>query len=327
MLAFFFLISPMISLSRHCAPNFLTKLFLCLALFSLIVHSNSIAQKDFFQPSQNYNNGRVNGVVITEAIAGAAVTFGLNYLWYKKFPHSKFHLFNDNAEWLNMDKVGHATTAYNIAAIESDIFHWAGVKRVPAAAIGSLTALSFMTMIEILDGHSAKWGFSIGDMLANISGCLLFQGQQWMWNEQRIGLKFSYHYTMFAKYYPQELGSNWSERILKDYNGQTYWLSFNLGSFMSSKSDFPKWLNASVGYGADGMLGARDNPSEANGQKIPEFKRYRQFYFSFDTDLYRINNVSDFSNMLLKLNRTFKMVSPTLEWNKEDGAKWYWLYY
>lgn len=184
-----------------------------------------------------------------------------------------------------------------------------------------------MTMIEILDGHSSKWGFSIGDMLANLSGCLLFQGQQWMWNEQRISLKFSYHYTMFAKYYPQELGSNWRERILKDYNGQTYWLSFNIGSFLSSKSDFPKWLNASIGYSAEGMIGARENPKEMDGLQIPEFKRYRQFYFSFDTDLYRVNNTSDFADMLLKFNRTLKMPSPSIEWNEEQGVKWHWLYY
>ncbi|HVM88751.1 MAG TPA: DUF2279 domain-containing protein [Puia sp.] len=301
--------------------------FLVIAIISLFFSSDLFAQRDFFQPSSNLNQGRINGVVIAEAVGGTLVTIGLNYLWYRKFPHSQFHLFNDNAEWLNVDKVGHAATAYNIAAVQSDIFRWAGVKPVPAAAIGSLTALGFMTMIEILDGHSAKWGFSIGDMLANVSGCLLFQGQQWMWNEQRISLKFSYHYTMFAKYYPQELGKNFRERLLKDYNGQAYWLSFNIASFLPATSSFPKWLNASVGYGAEGMIGARENPGEINGKTIPDFKRYRQFYFSFDTDLYRINNTSDFANTLLKFNRTLKLPFPAIEWNRTEGTKWHWLYY
>jgi hypothetical protein len=317
----------MILLVRHKEHALSIHCFFILTLFSLFIYSTTIAQNDFFQPSQNYNAGRIRGTVIAEAVAGTAVTFGLNYLWYKKFPHSRFHFFNDNSEWLNMDKVGHATTAYNIAAIQSDIFHWCGVRSGTAAVIGTLTSFSFMTMIEILDGHSAKWGFSKGDMLANIAGCLLFQGQQLMWGQQRISLKFSYHQTLFAKYYPQELGSNWRERILKDYNGQTYWLSFNIGSFMSSKSDFPQWLNASVGYGAEGMIGARENPKVINGQAIPDFKRYRQFYFSFDSDLYRIRDVSEFSTTLLKINRTFKMIFPTLEWNNENGTKWHWLYY
>lgn len=296
-------------------------------LISLLLNNNVSAQKDFFQTSTTYNPVRVRGVVIGEAVLGSVVTLGLNYLWYKKFPHSQFHFFNDNNEWLNMDKMGHATTAYNIANIQSDILHWGGVKPGISALIGSLTSLGFMTMIEVMDAHSEKWGFSKGDMLANLAGVVLFQGQQLMWGQQRISLKYSYHKTIFAKYYPQELGSNAAQSMLKDYNGQTYWLSFNIGSFISSKSDFPKWLNFSAGYGAEGMIGAVKNPTEMNGKKIPEFKRYRQFYFSFDTDLYRINDVSPFANTLLKLNRTFKMIAPTVEFNEVDGVKFHPLYY
>ena len=46
--------------------------------------------------------------------------------------------------------------------------------------------------------------------------------------------------------------------MLKDYNGQTYWLSANLKSFFK-KSNVPTWLNISVGYGAEGMFGATEN--------------------------------------------------------------------
>ena len=226
-----------------------------------------------------------------------------------------------------MDKAGHATTTYNIAAIQSDILHWGGVKPGTSALIGTLTSLGFMTMIEIMDGHSDKWGFSKGDMLANIAGCVLFEGQQLMWGQQRISLKYSYHHSLFAKYYPQELGRTMAQRMLKDYNGQTYWLSVNIGSFLPGNSGFPPWLNLSAGYGAEGMIGAVKNPKEVDGHSIPEFKRYRQFYLSFDTDLYRINNVSPFANTLLKLNRTFKTAAPALEWNAEQGAVWHWMYF
>jgi hypothetical protein len=110
--------------------------------------------------------------------------------------------------------------------------------------------LGYLSIIEVLDGFSSKWGFSPGDMIANIAGTALFAAQQRGWNEQRIAMKFSYHGTIYPKYYPDELGKNWISRIIKDYNGQTYWLSLNLKSLMSSKSEFPGWLNASVGYGA-----------------------------------------------------------------------------
>ena len=283
--------------------------------------------QDFFEPAQKYDPGRVRGIVISEAIAGTLITVGLNYLWYKKFPHSPFHYFNDNNEWLNMDKAGHATTAYNIAAIQSDLLHWAGVKPGISALTGTLTALGFMTMIEVMDGHSTKWGFSKGDMLANLAGCVLFEGQQLMWREQRISLKWSYHQTLFAKYNPGELGRNLPQRMLKDYNGQSYWLSFNVGSFLPGRSDFPKWLNLTAGYGAEGMLGGVTNPTEVDGKPVPEFTRYRQFYFSFDTDLYRVEGTSPFANTLLKFNRTLKTPAPALEWNKVNGLGWHWLYY
>ncbi|MDP4150351.1 MAG: DUF2279 domain-containing protein [Bacteroidota bacterium] len=293
----------------------------------LLCSLTHVVAQDFFEPSLTYNPGRVRGVIITEAVAGTVITVGLSYLWYKKFPHSRFHFFNDNNEWLSMDKAGHATTAYNIAAIQSDLLRWAGVKPGISALAGTLTGLGFLTMIEIMDGHSVKWGFSKGDMLANLAGCALFGGQQLMWGEQRISLKFSYHQTLFAQYYPAELGRNLPQRMLKDYNGQSYWLSFNIGSFLPGRSDFPKWLNLSAGYGAEGMLGGVTNPSTVDGKAVPSFTRYRQFYFSFDTDLYRVDGLSPFASTLLKLNRTLKMPAPALEWNKIQGLNWHWLYY
>ena len=145
-----------------------------LSLAILLLTKDPLTAQDFFKPSVQYNPGRVNGVVIAEAAIGTVVTIGLNYLWYKKFPRSRFHFFNDNNEWLNMDKMGHATTAYNVAAIQTDLLRWGGVRPGVAALAGTLTALGFLTMVEIMDGHSVKWGFSRGDMLANLAGCMLF---------------------------------------------------------------------------------------------------------------------------------------------------------
>jgi hypothetical protein len=74
-----------------------------------------------------------------------------------------------------------------------------------------------------------------------------------LWKEQRITPKFSFHTTQYAQYRPNVLGSSLAEQMLKDYNGQTYWLSVNLHSFYKG-SKIPKWLNLAIGYGANGML-------------------------------------------------------------------------
>ncbi|HEY4334605.1 MAG TPA: DUF2279 domain-containing protein [Puia sp.] len=299
----------------------------CLSFALLALLLSSARAQDFFKQSPTYNPGRVTGTILVESAIGVAVTIGLNFLWYKKFPHGKFHYFNDNNEWLQVDKVGHAATAYNVAAIQTDVLRWGGVRPGTAALIGTATALGFMTMIEIMDGHSVHWGFSKGDMFANMAGCLLFEGQQLMWGQQRVSLKFSYHGTIFPQYYPAELGSNLPQRMLKDYNGQTYFLSFNIASFLPGSSNFPRWLNLSVGYGAEGMIGAFKNPTEINGKPIPEFRRYRQWYLSFDTDLYRIDGLSPLAATLLKTNRTFKTPAPALEWNEVNGFKFHPFYY
>jgi len=299
----------------------------CLSFALLALLLSSARAQDFFKPSPTYNPGRVTGTILVESAIGVAVTIGLNFLWYKKFSRGKFHYFNDNGEWLQVDKVGHAATAYNIAAIQSDVLRWGGVRPGTAALIGTATALGFMSMIEVMDGHSVHWGFSKGDMFANMAGCLLFEGQHLMWGEQRVSLKFSYHGTIFPQYYPAELGGNLPQRMLKDYNGQSYWLSFNIASFLPGSSNFPRWLNLSVGYGGEGMIGAFKNPTEVNGKPIPEFRRYRQWYLSFDTDLYRVDGLSPLAATLLKTNRTFKTPAPALEWNAVKGFQFHPFYY
>jgi hypothetical protein len=46
--------------------------------------------------------------------ASASSVVGLNSLWYKDYPRSNFHFFNDSKEWMQMDKFGHVFSAYQI---------------------------------------------------------------------------------------------------------------------------------------------------------------------------------------------------------------------
>jgi hypothetical protein len=226
-----------------------------------------------------------------------------------------------------MDKMGHATTAYTIGAVQYDLMRWCGVHNDASIAIGSLTAIGYMSIIEVLDGFSSKWGFSKGDMLANLIGTALFAGQQKGWGAQRISLRFSYHASIFPQYYPQELGTSWISRILKDYNGQTYWLSFNMAGFLPGSSGFPSWLNLNLGYGAEGMIGARSNPASLNGKAIPEYKRFRQFYLAPDIDLNRVSSANRPYVTAAYLTRFLKFPTPAVEWNTESGWKLHPFYY
>src|ERR1035438_9614518 len=226
------------------------------------------------------NSGRLTGVLITQGTLYLGSLGGLYYAWYKGYPQSSFHLFNDNGEWLQMDKCGHTLTAYYISRVGYESYILSGVERKKAIWFGGLLGLAYMANIEILDGFSSQWGFSIGDMTANTLGCIIFIGQQLAWDEQRFVLKYSFHQTDYAQSRPDLLGSNLIQQMIKDYNGQTYWLSGNISSFLPKGTRFPKWINISAGYSAEGMTGATTNSSAYKGQPIPEYTRYRQFFLS-----------------------------------------------
>ncbi|MBE2246110.1 MAG: DUF2279 domain-containing protein [Candidatus Competibacteraceae bacterium] len=267
---------------------------------------------------------RLPFVLSTGASVFAGSITGLNYLWYEGYPRSSFHVFNDNHEWMGMDKAGHAYTAYVSGAICSDLLRWAGVKRKTAIWTGGTAGFVYLSAIEILDGFSEQWGFSWGDMIANASGSALYITQQLLWDEQRFQFKFSYWPSEYPKQRPELLGSNFAENILKDYNAQTYWLSCNIWSFLPNRNQrkFPKWLNVSVGYGANGMLGGAFNP-------IPfeHIQRYHQFYLSLDLDLTKIPTRSKAVRTLLKTLNYIKFPAPTLEFTTHPDypVRFHWL--
>ena len=244
-----------------------------------------------------------------------------NNTWYKDYPKTSFHTFNDNGEWLQMDKVGHGWASYNAGRASAAMWVWAGVKPKKAAWIGGLSSTVYMTVIEILDAHSSQWGWSWGDMAANLFGSGLFISQQVGWEEQRIQFKFSFDRKTYSDSTLNErsddlFGSGWAERMLKDYNGQTYWLSANLRSFFPG-SNIPPWLNVAIGYGADGMFGGYHNVwiDEETGLPVnrTDIKRYRQWFLAPDVNFSKIKTNSKGVKLLLGILDAFKFPTPSLE--------------
>jgi hypothetical protein len=267
----------------------------------------------FLTPSDSLNRPRLNTIVLSEASIGAITLLGLNQLWYADFERSKFHTINDNSAWLQMDKLGHVFTSYQLGKYGSHLLNWSGVSERDQLFYGATLGFSFLTAVEVLDGYSKEWGFSWGDILANGSGTGLYIGQELLWKEQRIALKYSFHQTKYAKQRPDKLGETYLEQTLKDYNGQTYWLSANLHSFFK-ESKIPKWLNVAVGYGAEGMLtGTKD----VDNQVLTSNERYRQYYLSFDLNLSKVSTNSKLLRSILDVFNMIKIPFPTLEFNKK----------
>ncbi len=286
-----------------------------LVLLPILTYSQSKLDH-FLTPSDTLNKPRRNAVVVSEATIGTITLVGLNQLWYSDFERSKFHTINDNNEWLQIDKLGHAFTSYQLGKHGAQLLNWSGVSKKNQLLYGATLGFTFLTAVEVLDAYSEEWGFSWGDILANGAGTGLYIGQELLWNEQRIALKYSFHHTKYAEIRPDKLGETYLEQILKDYNGQTYWLSVNLHSFFK-ESKIPKWLNVAVGYGGNGMLsGVKDidNPLLTSNQ------RYRQYYLSFDLNLNKIRTNSKLLRSIFDVLNMIKIPFPTLEFNKKGAV-------
>ena len=278
----------------------------------------------FLTPSDTLNFKRQNTVIVTEAALASATLIGLNQIWYADYPQSEFHFINDNNEWLQMDKVGHMYSAYHLGRFGSEALKWSGADSKKQLIYGAGIGFVFLTAVEVLDGYSAEWGASSGDIIANVSGTALFVSQELLWKEQRITPKFSFHTTQYANLRPDKLGTSLNEQILKDYNGQTYWLSVNLHSF-AKESKIPKWLNLAFGYGAEGMLFGNVKDEIPFSDENPE--TYRKFFLSFDIDLAKINTKSHFLKTIFSVFNTIKIPAPTLEYSANKGFKAHGFYF
>ena len=293
---------------------------------AIVLLLSSKAKSQILEPDTVLHKNRLYWVAGIEGSLWAGSLVALNYAWYKDYKSDDFHTFDDSKEWMQVDKLGHMTTTYYVGKVGYDMLRWSGVSEKHSILYGGSLGFLYMTSIELFDGKSSGWGFSWSDMAANAMGSGLFMGQQALWGEQRMFMKYSFHTTEYAQYRPDLLGSTFSEQMVKDYNGHTYWLSANIYSFLDKESSFPKWLNVAVGYGAEGMLGGFENPDEVNGVPIPEFDRYRQYYLSLDVDLTRIHTRSKFLRGLFNVISFIKIPMPTVEFS-EKGTKFYPLYF
>lgn len=297
---------------------------LCLLLLHCSLRSQ-LANSDlsFWDRSDSLNKTRLNTVLISEGVLLAGTYTLLGSLWYSKEDLSAFHFYNDAGNWQGVDKVGHTMTAYMVGDIGLNLMRWSGTSRNTAIWTGGTLGLVFLTGVELFDGHAAEWGFSWSDMAANILGTGLLIGQEYLWKEQRITMKWSYHSTEYPTYSPDLLGKNAYESIIKDYNGHTYWLSFNINSTMGWEQ-WPTWLNMAVGYGADGMISAKYDPVIYQNTG---FNYQSQFYLAPDIDLRKLKVKSGFLRSALHVLNYLKFPMPALQINQDGQARFYPLYF
>ncbi|MEY5132145.1 MAG: hypothetical protein RLZZ198_149 [Bacteroidota bacterium] len=259
-----------------------------------------------------YVRKRITHAVLCSSAAGSLLA--LNQVWYAPYTTEKFHFFNDANQWMQMDKFGHVFTGYLLTNEVNRVHYWAAGKRQPW--VGAVYALSFLSALELMDGFSTGWGFSGSDMLANGVGVGLAFSQDHFFNRKLIIPKFSFSRSAYAVFRPEILGNTYAEQLLKDYNGQTYWFSAPIATFLNLPKGF-KWICISLGYGCDAKLVGSQNAW--NG-----FNARRQIYLSLDIDCSSLAPRHPKLNKVLSHLNWIKIPFPSLEFSS-DRTRFHWI--
>ena len=91
--------------------------------------SNHQITKSSNQLTTKQINRRVKIIAATNIIGYGAALGGLYAAWYKNYPQTNFHTFNDMPEWKGMDKIGHAYGVYAESLASMELWRWTGVSR------------------------------------------------------------------------------------------------------------------------------------------------------------------------------------------------------
>lgn len=264
-------------------------------------------------------------VIAIESAYYLTAIFVMQKIWYKDKKLVPFHFYDDTEGYLQVDKFGHAFGAYLESYLAYQYLRKSGVSKTKALIYGGSLGLILQTPIEIMDGIHEGYGFSWSDMAANGIGSGLVVGQELLFNEQIVKYKFSYWESRYSQNANGFLGVTKIDRLLKDYNGHTYWFSMPINKIIPNHK-IPSWLNIAVGYGANGMYGENENISNYQGVNIPSTVRYRQYLLSLDIDLTKIKTNSKALKAIFQGLSFIKLPFPSLEFNSKGEVKGYWLY-
>jgi hypothetical protein len=270
---------------------------------------------------------RVLGFTIL-GLYGIAVT-GLYFFWYKRSKLSAFHWFDDKGEWNQIDKAGHIFGGYFQTIWGYELLRYSGLSNNQSALIGAILGMSIQSSIEGMDGFSSKYGASRSDLGANLTGALIAASQYWIWEEQRILLKYgydgnkSYEKGELADRAGELFGNGPLDKGLKDYNNMTLWASVNPSKFYPGI--YPKWLCYSIGYSAENLYGGFENKwidKDNKRHDRTDLPRMRVLNFSLDADLPQLSPNSTKQELaVLKMLNIFKVPFPRIQ-HKWEATKY-----
>lgn len=304
-----------------------TRLLPLLLALRLVAASEAHAQDSI----PNGDSLRLKKGTVLRAAAYTSAYYATSLLvlgktWYRDRAVVPFHFYDDNAAYLQVDKLGHAFGSYVYSYLGHRYLLRTGHTRRESLLFGATLGFVLQAPVEIMDGIHEGYGFSWGDIAANAAGSAFVVGQEVLLGEQIAIQKFSYRESSYARSANGYLGRTALDRLVTDYNGHTYWVSVPMHRLWRVDG-IPAWLNVAAGYGANGMYGEFANLTMHDGVALPEAVRYRQFLLSLDVDWTRIETNSPLLRAVLNGLAFVKLPFPAVELNSMGGWKAHWLYF
>ena len=230
---------------------------------------------------------------------------------------SHFHFENDFDYALNLDKLGHFAAGVALGEGFYEGYRWAGATEFQSYLFAGLSAMMTHIAIDVKDGYSPEWGFSIFDVLSGTLGGFLPMAERYIPLFKYVDLKWSYWINSRA-YYDQGKhdGKNHTEIFTDDYVNQTFWASFKPYRLLpaGARRFYPSWLAIAAGLSIDEGVFIKDY----------EGTPHREVYIALDYDLEAFRPQSRMARTLIKWLNYFKFPAPAVQVYPE--FHWFMLY-
>ena len=130
--------------------------------------------------------------------------------------------FGSDTEFGGVDKLGHMYSNYVGVRLLTPVFEAIGNPRHTSVSLAAWSTLAIFTAVEVLDGFSYRYHFSIEDAIANLAGATLgYFTEQNRWLDDLLDFRLFYRESPYA--------NGWDP--LGDYSGQRYLLVVKADAF------------------------------------------------------------------------------------------------
>lgn len=222
---------------------------------------------------------------------------------------SHFHFENDFDYALNLDKFGHFAAGVMLGEGFYEGYRWAGTSEFQAYLFAGLSAMMTHVAIDVKDGYSPEWGFSIFDVLSGTIGGFYPMAERYIPIFKYIDLKWSYWINTKVYYRQSDTGI-----FTDDYVNQTFWASFKPYRLLpaAARQYYPSWLAVAAGLSIDEKVFTREPHPR------------REVYIALDYDLEAFRPQSRMARQVIKFLNYFKLPAPAVQVYPEFN--WFLLY-